>query len=132
MSKIIAQFIVEISGKPKEKVDQALEIIGKKLEENFKVQNIEIEKSEPDENNVMFHGLIDVSIKFNEIKEILNFIIDYTPTSIEIIEPEELELNNSDLNEILNDLSNMILKNTNELRMLRATVHHLNSKLNKK
>lgn len=130
--KIIGNFIIQIAGKPVENVDKALDVVLKKLKEEkkkFKVIESEIGESELDEETTLYSGFLDVKIKFEEVKELLNFVIDYTPNSIEIEEPTEIELDNGHLTDILNDLSGHILRNSAEVRNLRAHVHVLNKQL---
>jgi hypothetical protein len=129
--KIIGNFILELGGKPKENVEKAIDLIEKKLKEEYKVINIEKDEIDYDEKTTLYHGLIEVKIKFGSIQKLLDFIIDYTPTSTEIEEPEIIEIENNSLTELLNHLSNNIIENTNEVRKLRATVHYLNDLLNK-
>lgn len=130
--KIIGNFIIQIAGKPVENVDKALEVVLKKLKEEkkrFKVISSEISESELDEETTMYSGFLDVKIKFEEVKELLDFVMDYTPNSIEIEEPTEIELDNGHLTDILNDISGHVLRNSAEVRNLRAQVHILNKKL---
>ena len=80
----------------------------------------------------MYSGFVEVSVKFAEPKAVLEFILDYTPTSVEIEEPEKLKLDASVFTGILNDFSNYILGAQGEIRALRAHIHHMQSGTKKK
>ncbi len=125
--KVLARFIIEIGGKPVENVNKALNLIEKNLKEEkkFKLLSSEIEEAEFNEEAKIYLGFLEVSIKFSEVKHILEFILDYTPSSVEIEEPENLKLNNSEFTGILNDLAANILKSNKELMQMRAYIHML-------
>lgn len=125
MSTIIARFIIQIAGKPVEKVDEALSFVEKKLQEEkekFKIIESEVVESEFDEESKLYSGFIEVSAKFISASEILNFIVDYTPTSIEVEDPHTLKFDNASFTGILNDMSTIIIKSQNQIRMANATI----------
>lgn len=135
VGKIKARFIIQIAGKPFENVMKALEIVLKQLKEkkeDFTFISGEIEKPELDEETTLYSGFIDVTLEFEGIDFILDFILNYTPSSVEVEEPEEIELTNGALTGVLNELTNIILNSNNEVRKLRAQVHLLNKKLGEK
>ncbi len=130
--KIVARFIIQIGGKPMENVQKALEHILDKLKsesDKFKIIDAELEKPELNEDSSLYVGFIEVSAEFKDSQSIMNFILDYTPVSIEVESPELIELENSDFSSVLNDMTNFILAYQNEIRKLRAQVHILNKKL---
>lgn len=130
--KIDVRFIIQIAGKPADNVEKALEHVLKKLKDEkdkFKVIESDIEEVEFDEESKLYSGFIDVLARFSEPKTILEFILDYTPTSIEIESPDKLKLSSNDFTGILNDMSNFILGTQNKIRQLNAYVHMQNKKL---
>jgi len=133
--KITARFIIQIAGKPVENVEKALNHVLDNLkneDKRFKLIDSVIENPELDDETTLYSGFLDITAKFVDVKSILEFILDYTPTSIEIEHPEEIEMSNDILTGVLNDMSNFILTSQNEIRKLRAQVHILNDKLNGK
>lgn len=132
--KIITRFIIEIGGKPVENVDKALKLVLDKLnnkENKFKLIDSHIGNSELDEKTTLYYGFIEAEVKFKEVNDIFNFILDYTPTSVEVLEPEHIEINSSGLTDLLNNVSNMSLSFQQKIRELSAQVHFLNEKLKK-
>lgn len=132
--KVEARFIIELAGKPVGNVEKALEAVKKQLceeKEKFKVLEIDLGEPEYEENSTLYTGFVEVLIKFYEPNKILEFIMDYTPTSVEVEEPEKINLDSTSLTGILNDFSMFILKSQSEIRKLRAHAHMLNKKLKK-
>ncbi len=129
--KINARFIIQIAGKPVENVQKALEVIVDKIKESkdYKVLESEIIEPELDDKTTLYSGLIELSIKFENAQDILGFIVDFTPNSVEIEEPEEITMDNNELTAILNDMSSKLLESQTKIRQLNAYVHMQNQKL---
>lgn len=135
MSKITARFIIEISGKPQENVEKALEKFKNQFEEEkeqFTINSCLLEEPEYSEESKLYSGFLEVDAVFGDISDLLNFIADYNPTSIEIEEPSELSFDSSELAGILNDISSMILKANVEKHKLRYQVKYLQNQLKSK
>ena len=130
-NKINTRFIIQIAGKPVENVEKALNVVVSKLKESKKFKVLETEISEPqlDEQSTLYSGFIDILIQFKETAQILEFIVDYTPNSIEIEEPEDMNIDNRELTGILNDMSNYLLGAQTQLRKLNAHAHMQNKKI---
>ncbi|MEM4397089.1 MAG: hypothetical protein QW757_00525 [Candidatus Woesearchaeota archaeon] len=101
---IYGRIVLEIVGKPKEYVEDSLKEYLKKIKEdkNYIVVSENSEKAEKNED--LFSSFSELEILFKNSKAILDFIYDYMPSSIEIIEPEDLILKNYDFSGFLNDL----------------------------
>lgn len=132
--KITGNFIIQIAGKPVENVTRAIDFIEKKLneDENFKIINIEKEKTELDEESSLYLSFMEVSARFNSLSELNGFIFDYSPTSIEIEEPEKIEISSNELTEILNIVSDYIIQTQTQVRKANATIIALDKKLKEK
>ena len=128
MAVIKSRFIVEIAGKPQENVQKALERFQKEFEEGghfYKLVDCELEEPEYSEDSKLYVGFLEVDAKFKDISELLGFIVDFTPTSIEIESPEEFNLDANDLSGVLNDMSSMLLKSNLEKQKLQKQVFDL-------
>lgn len=123
--KITARFILEVAGKPVSNVEKALEVVEKKIkdEKRFKVLESEIIEPELDEKTKLYSGLIEVQARFENIQGILEFVLDYTPSSVEVEDPEKIQLDIASLNAVLNDFSGHILKTAHHIRILSANIH---------
>lgn len=132
MAKVIARFIIEIAGKPVENVGNALNKFKDQFEaekKKFKVVEIDVNKPELNEESKLYSGFLDMEVKFSSVETLLSFIIDYTPTSIEILEPQELDLDSLEFSNILNDMSSSLLKTNIELMKYKQAAAMMHKEL---
>ncbi len=132
MAKVIARFIIEIAGKPVENVENALNKFKDQFEaekKKFKVVEIDVNKPELNEESKLYSGFLDMEVKFSSVEALLSFIIDYTPTSIEILEPQELDLDSLEFSNILNDMSSSLLKTNIELMKYKQAAAMMHKEL---
>lgn len=126
--KIVVQTIIQIAGKPADLVEKTLHAVSNKLRDEkkaFKMKNVSLAKPEFDEETKMFSGFLDITLQFSNISDILGFIVDYTPTSIEIVEPETIELDAITFGRVLNDICHQLLQAQSKVQILSAQLHHL-------
>jgi hypothetical protein len=133
---ITVRFMLQVAGKPVENVNKALELVFDKIKESKDYKFIEGEIIEPelDEKSTMYSGLIEVTLKFEKVEKLMGFIVDYTPNSVEIEDPETLKFEISEFNGVLNDMSSKFLHMAQQLRQANASLHYLhkeNQKLKK-
>lgn len=123
--------MLQIAGKPVENVQKALETVETRIkdEKRFKVLETEIIEPELDEETTLYSGLIETQIKFEDAEKLMEFIVDYTPNSIEIEDPSELKFDSVGFTAILNDMSNHLLKTNMKVHQAMGTIHVLNKKL---
>lgn len=132
MTKIVSRFIIEIAGKPVQNVSAALEKFKIKFEEeneNFKLIEIDLNEPELNEENGLYVGFLDLECKFEDISKLLGFVADYTPTSVEIVEPDTLKFDTSEFSGILNDVSNILLKTNVKLRKYEIAANQMHKEL---
>ncbi len=125
--KILVRAIVEIVGKPKEHVEEALKVVIKKIKEekDLKVVDEKVFNAEPYEK--MFSAFAEMEFLLGSIDSLVGFCFDYMPSSLEIIEPEKLKFNSGELASVLNDMIGK-LQNIN----VRATQSDMEQKSLKK
>lgn len=131
--KITARFMLQVAGKPVENVQKALDLVLDKIKESkdWKFLDGEIIAPELDDETTMYSGLIEVTLKFEKVEKLMGFIVDYTPNSVEIEDPETLKFDISEFNGILNDMSSKFLHMAQQLRQANASLHYLHNE-NKK
>lgn len=124
--------MIQIAGKPVDNVQKALEMVLGKLKEEkerFKILESEIIEPELDEETTLFSGIIEVQVRFEDVEKLMEFIVDYTPNSVEIEEPSEFEFDSVSFTAILNDMSSHMLKITSQLGQANATLHMMHNKI---
>ena len=109
--KIIVTAIVEVLGSPQSHVEDTLKLLLKKIGEGqtwkmLKGQAFEAKevKNEKDKTS-LWTGFIDIELEFKRFEDLTGFCFDHYPSSIEIIEPEYLNIRNNDFSALFNDLS---------------------------
>ena len=129
--KITARFVIQIAGKPIENVSKVLEKIEESIKEDerFKLLDSEIIEPELDEETTMYSGLIELGIKFENSEKLMEFIVDYTPNSVEIEDPSTLKFDSVSFTAILNDMSSHLLKNSINLRQALIRIQILEKEL---
>lgn len=124
---------MEVLGKPKEHVEEALkEYIQKlKADKHYKVLIEEYAETQKKDNQELWSTFVELEISTESIQDIIGFCFDYMPALIEIIEPEELTLTDMDISNFLSDLQgklhqvDMVAKQTkmeNDHLMLNMSV----------
>ena len=114
--KIKAIAIINIIGRP---ADYLKVIMGKVIEELKKDKDISIQKTRIEEPTIIkqkteqlekvvgkkevFGTFCELEMEFKDFSKVLGFMIDYMPTSIEIIEPSEIKMSLHEMNGFLAD-----------------------------
>ena len=127
MTKIILKAIIDIAGKPESAVSQALDKTEEKIEAFNGVQILEIARAEPELNeqtNGMYTAFLDLELECETPRVLMQFIVDYLPTSIEILEPSKLKISSEEFGDVLNDMVRFQIKNVNDNHNLK--VHNYN------
>ncbi|NTV23934.1 MAG: hypothetical protein HGA85_06215 [Nanoarchaeota archaeon] len=98
------RIILEIVGKPKEHVKETLaEHLKNMKKQKLVLVNEHIEQPELSDND-LFTAFAELELLFKDSKALLDFCFDYMPTSVEILEPEELAIKNTEFTSFINDL----------------------------
>ncbi len=95
--------IIEMLGAPKEYIESTL----KNYVEKLKSEGLQIKKAEyapAEQKDKFFSVFTELEINFVNPKELLDFCFDSMPSSIEIIEPSDIQLPSGELTDVLNDL----------------------------
>jgi len=106
--KIKAILIVEIMGTPAEHVKKSLEEHVKKIDSLKGVVISSIKVSEPqalEQNKNIFTCFGEVEVEADDFPCLINVIFDFMPSSVEILEPENLPFNSQQATAFLSDLS---------------------------
>lgn len=107
MEKINVSLIIEILGKPKDHVKDAMESIVTKIaaEKGVKVLDKRYHEPTPIEKSDLFTTFAELEVEFDALENFFGIIFAYMPSHIEITRPEKLVLTNSDLNTLGNALT---------------------------
>ena len=111
---IQARVVLEIIGKPKEHVEKTMQdYVGKiKKEADLEVLHADINEVQKQETGAQGDELLkevwatfaEIEILFKNLPKITYFCFEYMPSSIEIIEPQDLHANGNELTGFFTDL----------------------------
>ena len=114
--KIVASFILEILGRPKEHVDETLADIIKKIDSEKGVSvrekiihdSKELEEKDKEgnvrevkEDEKLYTSFAEVEAEFEKIENLIHVIFNYMPSHLEVISPEHFAIDNHFMSEIL-------------------------------
>jgi hypothetical protein len=127
------RLIIEIAGSPKENIDKALLLLGEKFGEGVSEMKV-IKKSVREPQQIKGHehiwsGFMEFEVDIRDLPSALGIIFDYLPSSIEIVEPDQLLVQIADINVIMNDLVARLHQYDAELKIMRAENSMLKRKL---
>ncbi len=106
-------------GSPKEHVEKAIKTVVEKLkkEDNVKLTKEDISKTAKIKE--FWSTFAEVEIEIENIARLFDICFDYMPSSVEILEPEKIDLKSEYITDLLNDLLaklhryDMLVKNLN-------------------
>lgn len=107
MQEILARAIIEMVGTPKEYLQETVKSYVDDLKENGLVIEKEV-YAEPEDKGQLFSTFMELDIRFKDFEELLSFCFDSMPSSVEIIEPEHVEVDLKVLTDFLNDLQSKL------------------------
>ncbi len=101
--KILTRVIVEVLGAPKDHIEKAIIMLIDKMREQDDLKILSEETAEADERGKLFSTFSELEIEFKNLVALEKFMFDFTPSSVEIIEPESLTIPKNLFSGILND-----------------------------
>lgn len=127
--KVKVRAIIEIAGKPKEHIENAMKLLIDNLKtmEDLKVEESEIfDAKKIVEEGSMYTIFAEIVLDAKDLIALTRFCFDYTPSSIEILEPDQLRVDASIANNFLNDLLGRLHETDMVLKNVRAEHRTLN------
>ena len=127
--------IMEVLGKPKEYVEDALKQYIEHIKEDSELVVLNEDYSEAKEQGKLWSKFVELDLVIKGTKKLISFCFEYMPSSIEVLKPEHLIMSNPELSNFLNDLQarlhnvDMTVKNLNAenefiKRNMNAIVHN--------
>ncbi len=116
---IKVRIINEVLGSPKEHVENTLKLLldNMRQNKNLKLINEMIFEATKLGDKPLYSSFAELEIEFKVLEDLVGFCFDYMPSSIEILEPEELRLEAISVSDLFNELmarlhqNDMMLKN---------------------
>jgi len=111
MDKLQARMVMEILGRPPENIIQALNMLLDRLgkEKGVKIIDKKVHDAvEAPGQKDLFTSFAEVEVELDSIANYLGIVFAYMPSHVELIYPENINLRNSELNELANSLTNRL------------------------
>lgn len=104
---IEARLTIEMMGQPKKVLMEALENVVKEIKEKHKVEKTYY--SEPKKVGKTLHtAFVEFIVSVKDYSELMELVVDYIPSVVEILGPEEITVKMDSLQDSLNDIVTMI------------------------
>jgi len=116
--KFQAHFIIEATSLDKEALEKQLGILEDKIKKE-KVKIDEIQRMNAIENKGVYNAYIEVTISTDSFYDLVYFIINYGPTSVEVLKPKTAELTTKQMQEILQQMSSAVYYYTSLIIQLK-------------
>jgi len=126
--------IIELVGKPVEHVKEVMDktIEGLNKEEGIKLLSNNIHKpKEVEKAPGVFSTFAELEFLANSFSRVMEFVIDYMPSSIEIVAPTDMSIKLNEANSTLNDLVARVYKYETLLKALTMQSIELQRELQK-
>lgn len=126
---IIIRTIIEVIGFPEDYIKDAITKIVDNIKEKpyIKIQSYTIAETKKYEK--MFSTFAELELEFKDLISVLNFCFDYLPSSVEIIQPENINERSVDFAGFINDLMLKLHEYNIVIRNLQAENKVLKMKL---
>ncbi|MBI2658094.1 hypothetical protein HYX08_05370 [Candidatus Woesearchaeota archaeon] len=96
--------IIEVLGKPKEHVENAIKEYIEHIKEDAELVILNEDYSEIREQGKLWSKFVELDLVIKGTKKLISFCFEYMPSSLEVLKPENLTLTNAELANFLNDL----------------------------
>jgi hypothetical protein len=105
MQKVKANIIIELMGRPKEHLKEALKTLVVKMGSEKGVRLIDKRYHSPKamkKTDNLFVSFAEINMEFDSLEYFFAIIMGYMPSNVEIYEPERFKLNTHELNSFSN------------------------------
>ncbi len=125
--KILFRTVLEVVGRPKDYVQNALQEYIEKLQndDHYEVVSKELAELEKQEKQEMWMTFAELEIRTSSFSDIIGFCFDYMPSLIEVLEPNELVSSNAVISSLFNDLQARLHQVDMVAKQLRLENEHL-------
>jgi len=96
--------IIEMLGKPREYIVETLKKYVKDIKENPEIIILNEDYAEPRQQETMFSVFVELEMVVKDVNTLVGFCIDYMPSSVEIVKPEQIIFKNTEISNFINDL----------------------------
>lgn len=104
MEDLTTRFIIEVMGKPGKLVTETLKKTVSFLKERYEVLSEDYSEPKMIDKGDLFTAFVEIEFKVESFEDLFLAIIDFGPTVVEIIEPSEVVVTDTELQAALTEL----------------------------
>ena len=101
--QVLARVLIEVLGAPKDYVEEAIQLVVDKARQIDNAELISESTYEAEEKDKLFITFSELEIWFKDMDQILKFMFEFTPSSIEIIQPTKMVVTSQVMSGVCND-----------------------------
>ncbi|NQU79203.1 hypothetical protein HQ545_05550 [Candidatus Woesearchaeota archaeon] len=101
--QVLTKIIIEVLGAPKEHVEEAIKIVVDKVNAVGKIEVVSESTYEAEPKGKLFSTFSEIEIWFDDIDALSMFLFEFTPSSVEVVQPVELNLKSTFMSGFMND-----------------------------
>jgi len=116
--EIHARTILEMLGGPKEYIEKTLKEYVQKLKKDLTI--IKEDYEEAKEQGTLFSTFAELEIQFKDMGQLFDFCFEALPSSIEILQPDEIAYSSNQWSNFLNDLQSRLHEADMVVKSVRA------------
>ncbi len=101
--QVLVRTVIEVLGAPKDYVEEAIQLVVDKVRNMEKAELVSEQTFEAEEKGKLFITFSELEIWFHDVDTLSGFLFDFTPSSVEILQPSVLSLKANFMNGFFND-----------------------------
>lgn len=122
LPRVRARVIIEMLGSPKDHLTKTLKEYIAQLRKDKTVQVLKEDFAEPQDRDGLFAQFVELELWFKDVHHLLAFCFDAMPSSVEVIEPQDMHIDGRELQNFLNDLQSRLHTVDLALKEVKATL----------
>ena len=131
MNEIEAHTILELVGKPEEHIQKMLDMLLVQIDDSEGIQITAKDVEPPEETEDGLYGTFaELTVTFESVKDVTHFALNYSPASLEILEPDTVTLDGETFNSIYGDILAKIHMTNTEIVELQSQRKEILTSLN--
>ncbi len=100
---ILARVIIEVLGAPKEYVEESIQLVIDRINEVDRAEVVSESTYEAEAKGKLFSTFSELEIWFKDLDTLTKFLFEFTPSSVEIMQPSKLSLGANFVSGLMND-----------------------------
>ena len=122
-----ARITIEMMGSPPEFVESSLKKVEEKIRGEYRVYEVRYEK--PVKVGDMYYSVFfEMELEFKDIEQMFGFILDYGPSTIEVLESKPIKVEPLKLQNAANDTTAILHELLKQINLLKAQIKLLQRK----